>query len=206
MKIYLIATWFFMGMSYFSMAFAEFLPQSFSAKFEQEYVSLLKGKHKTGKGLIEYMYPGKIRFETSTPSTLIFVSNGKKAWYYRAPFIEGEKGEVTESTAKEASSVYIKFFDSLKNGLVSNKDYEVKKGDPLNLTFNRKMEKELGLKGANIYLKEKNGQKFNDIEAIELLFPDGKKTKLKFIDLQINPNLKSERFNFIPPANTEKAH
>ena len=91
------------------VARAEFLPQGFSARFEQEYVSILKGNTKKGQGFVDYKYPSNIRFETSTPSQIIFVSNGVKSWYYRAPFIEGEEGEVTESKAQEESSVYIKF-------------------------------------------------------------------------------------------------
>ena len=40
------------------MCNAEFLPKTFSAKFEQEYESTLKGKLKKGSGLIDYKFPG----------------------------------------------------------------------------------------------------------------------------------------------------
>lgn len=189
-----------------SSVYAEFLPQSFSSKFEQEYTSTLKGKAKKGEGVIDYKFPGQIRFETNTPSTVIFVTNGTKSWYYRAPFIEGEQGEVTESSAREGSSIYIKFFDSLKNGLVSNDIYEVKKGEPTAIIFKPKTSKELGIKESLLYFKSKNGQKFEDIEAIELVFPDGKKSKLKFVDLKVNQGLSTDRFIFTPPANTKKVN
>ena len=196
-----------MGLALFSSAsFAEFLPQSFTTKFEQEYVSTLKGKVKKGKGAIEYKYPGQIRFETNTPSTVIFVSNGSKSWYYRAPFIEGEQGEVTESKPTDGSSIYIKFFDSLKNGLVSNDLYDVKKGEPATIVFKEKTSKDLGIKESVIYFKTKGSQKFEDVEIIELVFPDGKKSKLKFVDLKVNQNLGADRFNFTPPANTKKVN
>lgn len=195
------------GLALFSSAsFAEFLPQSFTTKFEQEYVSTLKGKVKKGKGAIEYKYPGQIRFETNTPSTVIFVSNGSKSWYYRAPFIEGEQGEVTESKPTDGSSIYIKFFDSLKNGLVSNDLYDVKKGEPATIVFKEKTSKDLGIKESVIYFKTKGSQKFEDVEIIELVFPDGKKSKLKFVDLKVNQNLGADRFNFTPPANTKKVN
>lgn len=189
-----------------STAFADFLPQSFSSKFEQEYVSTLKGKTKKGQGTIEYKYPGQIRFETNTPSTVVFVSNGVKAWYYRAPFIEGEQGEVTESSAKEGSTIYIKFFDSLKNGLVSNDYYEVKKGEPVTLVFKPKAAKELGIKESMLIFKNKGSQKFEELEAINLVFSDGKNSKLKFVDLKVNPGMGADRFNFVPPANTKKVN
>lgn len=195
------------GLALFSSAsFAEFLPQSFTTKFEQEYVSTLKGKVKKGKGAIEYKYPGQIRFETNTPSTVIFVSNGSKSWYYRAPFIEGEQGEVTESKPTDGSSIYIKFFDSLKNGLVSNDLYDVKKGEPATIVFKEKTSKDLGIKESVIYFKTKGSQKFEDVEIIELVFPDGKKSKLKFVDLKVNQNLGADRFNFTPPVNTKKVN
>ncbi len=187
-----------------SSAYAEFLPSSFSSKFEQEYTSTLKGKAKKGQGAIDYKYPGQIRFETNAPSTVIFVTNGIKSWYYRAPFIEGEQGEVTESSAKEGSSIYIKFFDSLKNGLVSNDIYDVKKGEPVTIVFKPKTSKELGIKESVLYFKNKGSQKFEDVEAIELVFPDGKKSKLKFVDLKVNQGLGADRFIFTPPANTKK--
>lgn len=187
-----------------SSAQADFLPQSFSSKFEQEYTSTLKGKTKNGQGAIDYKFPGQIRFETNTPSTVIFVTNGTKSWYYRAPFIEGEQGEVTESKASEGTSIYIKFFDSLKNGLVSNDIYEVKKGEPVTIVFKAKSSKELGIKESVLYFKTKGSQKFDDMEAIELVFPDGKRSKLKFVDLKVNQALGADRFLFTPPANTKK--
>ena len=185
--------------------FADFLPSAFSSKFEQEYISTLKGKAKKGQGSIEYKYPGQIRFETTTPSTVTYVSNGSKAWYYRAPFIEGEQGEVTESSAKEGSTTYIKFFDSLKNGLVSNNYYDVKQGEPATLIFRPAASKELGIKQSRLFFKSKS-QKFEDIDTIELTFADNKTSKLKFVELKVNPELPAGRFNFVPPANTKKTN
>ena len=202
-KLFIPTILFILSSSY---ALADFLPSAFSSKFEQEYISTLKGKTKKGQGTIEYKYPGQIRFETNTPSTVIFTSNGVKAWYYRAPFIEGEQGEVTESSAKEGSTIYIKFFDSLKNGLVSNDYYEVRKGEPAVLVFKPNASKELGIKESKLHFKNKGSQKFEEIEAIELVFSDGKTSKLKFVDLKVNPDLGAGRFNFIPPANTKKTN
>lgn len=182
--------------------FADFLPQTFTSKFEQEYISTLKGKPKKGTGSIEYKYPGQIRFETTTPSAVIFVSNGIKAWYYRAPFIEGEQGEVTESSAKEGSVTYTKFFDSLKNGLVSNQYYQVTPGEPVTLVFKVEANKGLGIKKSKLHFKTK-AQKFEDITMIELTFDDNKTSKLKFLDVKVNPDLGAGRFNFVPPANTK---
>lgn len=187
-------------------ALADFLPQSFSSKFEQTYISTLKGKVKKGQGSIEYKFPGSIRFETNTPSTVIFVSNGVKAWYYRAPFIDGEQGEVTESSAKDGSTIYIKFFDSLKKGLVSNDYYDVIKGQPVKINFKPHAQKELGIKESEISFKIKGSEKFDDVESIALIFSDGKKSTLKLIDIKTSPNFPADRFNFTAPPNTKKVN
>lgn len=183
-----------------------FLPATFTSKFEQEYVSALKGKIKKGFGTIEYKFPGQIRFESTTPSSVIYTSNGSKSWYYRAPFIEGEQGEVSESAVKNGDMAYIKFFDSLRMGLTSNKFYDVQKGDIVNLKFKLNSQKALGISESQIYFKKNGSQKFSEIEFIELTFPDGKKAKLKFLDLKTDIAINDERFNFISPPNTKKVN
>lgn len=185
-----------------NVLFADFLPTAFSSKFEQEYVSTLKGKVKKGLGTIDYKYPGQIRFETTTPSPVIFTSNGTKAWYYRAPFIEGEQGEVTEMAAKDGATVYIKFFDALKKGLTSNDFYEVK---DTTLTFKPKAKADLGIINAKLSFKNKS-QKFENLDTIELTTTDGKNTKIKFVDLNTSPAFGNDRFNFVTPPNTKKVN
>jgi len=184
----------------FTSAYAEFLPQTFSSRFEQEYVSTLKGKVKKGQGTIDYKYPGQIRFETNTPSTVIFTSNGNRSWYYRAPFIEGEQGELTEMSAKDGATVFIKFFDALKMGLASNEVYDFKDNV---ITFKGKAKTELGVNKAKLSFKN-NSQKFDDLDVIELTFSDGKDSKIKFFDLKSNVSFTAEKFNFTSPPNTKK--
>ena len=186
--------------------YAGFLPTAFSSKFEQEYVSTLKGKIKKGEGSIDYKFPGQIRLETNVASTIIFTSNGTKTWYYRAPFIEGEQGEVTETSVQDGSMAFIKFFDSMKEGLVSNGLYEVKNGEPTVIIFNEKAKKELGIGQSRISFKNKNSKNFSDIESIELVMNDGKKSKLKFKDLKVEVAFPTNHFNFIAPTNTKKVN
>lgn len=206
MKFYLILFSLFFSGLYSTFSFAEFLPASFSSKFEQEYISTLKGKVKKGEGSIDYKYPGQIRLETSLPSAVIFTSNGTRAWYYRAPFIEGEEGEVTETSAQDGSTAFIKFFDSLKQGLVSNSIYEVKSGDPTVIIFKSKAQKEFGINQSLIYFKSKGGKSFSDIEAIELTLADGKKSKLKFLELKSDIKFSANHFIFNLPPNTKKVN
>jgi outer membrane lipoprotein-sorting protein len=183
---------------------SEFLPKSFSAKFEQEYVSTLKGKVKKGNGTIDYLYPSNIRFKTTLPSEILFVSNGTKSWYYRAPFIEGEEGELTETSAKDGSGIFTKFFDSLKNGLVNNSLYTVSNTElDCKVLFTEKANKEVGIKEA--VLKFQTPVKdFQNLQSIELIFPDSKHSTIKLKDIKLNPSFDAKNFQFIAPPKTKK--
>jgi chaperone LolA len=185
-----------------TISFAEFLPTSFSAKFEQEYISSLKGKVKKGRGSIDYKYPGNIRFETETPSHILFVTNGKKTWYYTFPFIEGEMGEL--STNQRGSSMFTKFFDSLKNGLTSNNLYEVKQEKDLFLvSFKPASSKDMGLKAARLKFINISKPDFNSLESIELVFPDNKKSLMKLSEIKLNTKFDETFFVFTAPKNTK---
>lgn len=198
---------FFLFFLSFTEANAEFLPKSFISKFEQEYVSSLKGKIKKGEGTIEYKFPSKIRFETSIPSRVVYVSNGEKAWYYRAPFIEGEAGEVSEFKKNEASAMYIKLFDSLKNGLKSNAHYTIKKINEteFQLSFLEKFKKELGINSSKLFFNSaKKEMKFEDLKKMELIFSNDKKSTLIFVEIKSNVEILPNRFEFVAPKNTNK--
>lgn len=201
MKKFLTLT--FILMQGVSFAASDFLPQSFSAQFEQEYVSTLKSRVKKGNGKVDYQFPGKIRFETNTPSTVIYVSNAIKAWYYRAPFVPEEQGEVTITSAANGATPFTKFFDVLKNGLKSNSQYIVERKENVStLKFLKDASAEYGISEASIVFKDK-GEAFKDIDYIELTFNDKKTSKLKFKDLKINNVNAAETFEFVIPANTK---
>lgn len=180
-------------------SFAEFLPTSFTANFSQEYLSSLKGKVKKGTGSIEYKFPGNIRFETTSPTHVLFVTNGLKAWYYTYPFIETEAGELTEASSKEGSGLFSKFFDSLKNGLKSNAMYDVKKiNEKYLVSFKEKASKEVGIKSATLTF-EKEKEDFVYLQTIDLEFLDQKKSLMKLADIKINPQFTINHFIFVLP-------
>lgn len=188
-----------------SLAFAKeesFLPPSFSADFEQIQVSALSGKEKKSLGRIEYKFPSHIRFEIQKPDVIIFVSNPEKTWYYTAPFIQGEAGEVTvKPTGKLALA---KFFDALKKGLSSNELYTVSElKDRVQLTFSSSLAKELGI--AKAFLAMGGKKVFSSLASIELEKADKSKVLLKFSALKLNGDISKERFIFVAPPNTRTA-
>jgi outer membrane lipoprotein carrier protein len=178
----------------------EFLPKTFKAKFTQQYKSSLTGKTREGKGIIEYRYPGHIRFETEGKDSLIFVSNPMKTWYYTGPAIAGEPGQMrVENTNNRALS---RFFDALKEGLKNNSIYTVEKMSDQSavLVFSKKEATELGiLKAALKFTKEST---FSEIKAVEITYSDNKVVTMLFDSLELNGNLPIERFVFVPPKET----
>ena len=83
-------------------------------------------------------------FQTSVrmikPDPIIFITNMTQNWYYRPPFIEGEKGELKTL----GGNVFADFFDSLSEGLKDNDYYKVKIiKDKANITFSESQAAEL---------------------------------------------------------------
>ncbi|MEI8348328.1 MAG: outer-membrane lipoprotein carrier protein LolA [Pseudomonadota bacterium] len=178
------------------------MPNSFTAKFEQVYQSALTGRENRSQGTLEYLYPGNIRFEIQRPDALVFTSNSQKSWYYKPPFIEKESGELIIKSSGDM--VLNRFFDSLRKGLQSNSDYQVKQESGIyHLTFKEKLAQASGVKEAFLNFKEGKKNKFSQMESIELKKEDG--TKVKFILSEIieNPKITVDRFIFTPPPNTK---
>jgi outer membrane lipoprotein-sorting protein len=181
-----------------------FIPQSFSANFEESIVSMATGKVKKSYGKIEYKFPGHVRFEITSPTPSLFVSNPQMSWYYLPPFVEGEEGQVT--IQKTSKLPLTKFFDSLKNGLEGSKlfTYELLKKS-LNLKFKKEVQKEMTLKEVIFHSNSdpKNITKMNDFEKITLIYVDGRKVDLKFTGFKEDVSLPLTLFEFTPPAKTK---
>lgn len=176
-----------------------FLPKSFNADFSQVIKSSISGKEKKMKGKIEYQYPGHLWFEATHPNKIIFVSNPEKSWYYTAPWDDEVPGELTISKTNKNSLV--KFFDLLKKGMKSNKNYSVTKKDQgIDLVLNKKNQKEIGIRSA--YIEFKGEQSFIKISKVILTKNEGSKVRLDLNEIKINPNFKKDHFIFVAPKNT----
>ncbi|MBT3584342.1 MAG: outer membrane lipoprotein carrier protein LolA [Halobacteriovoraceae bacterium] len=179
-----------------------FLPNSFKATFVQSFKSSLSGKIKKSRGNIAYRYPGNIRFETLKPSHIVFVSNREKTWYYTAPFLEGEAGEL--SVQKAGKNSLTRFFDVLKKGLKSNPLYKVKmiKGETF-LEFTKKTAREVGLRKAGLKFTGK-AKAFKNLKSIDLYYlKKKKKVTLTLNSILENQKFKNEDFKFTAPKNTK---
>jgi outer membrane lipoprotein-sorting protein len=181
-----------------------FVPASFSANFEESYKSVASGKDKKSFGKIDYKYPGHIRFQKTDPDPSLFVSNPEKSWYYVPPFVDGEEGQVT--IQKSSKLPLTKFLDSIKNGVNESKLFKPKyQGKELVLSFVKPVQKDVSLKEV-ILLANKDAKSVKDLSEFEkmtLVYNDGRKVNLKFIDLKENIQFPEGHFKFTVPAKTK---
>lgn len=195
----------FLLVLYPALSFAkDFVPGSFSANFEESIVSMATGKEKKSFGKIDYMFPGHIRFEITSPNPSSFVSNPKKSWYYVPPFVDGEQGQVT--IQKSNKLPLTKFLDSIRNGIEGSKLFTYKySGNDLVLTFVKTVQKELTLKEVSFHAAKdaKSVQKMSEFEKLTLIYADGRKVNLKFQDFKEDPSFPAKHFEFAPPAKTK---
>lgn len=183
----------------------DFLPNSFSADYEQSFLSSVNGKTKKSFGRVDYKFPKHIRFEAVSPDPSTFVANPRTSWFYTPPFIEGEEGTVVIQRSEDL--VYTKFFDSLKNGAQSNKAYTVKfEKTNLILKFSPALQKDLQMD--QVILTTKSGlaaeaKSLGQFKSLELFHSNGKRVTLKLLSFKVNPTLAADHFEFKIPAKTK---
>lgn len=190
-----------------SITFANgIVPAAFSTNFEESITSVATGKEKKSFGKIDYKFPGHIRYEVTSPeeSASIFVTNNKTSWYYRPPFVKGEQGEVT--IQKATNLPLTKFLDSMKSGFENSKHMTHKyDGNKLVLSFSKEAQKDTHLKEVVMEAPKpaKDVKSLKEFEKITLVYDDGRKVNLKFVDFQENADFKPGHFEFKVPEKTK---
>ncbi len=181
-----------------------FLPSSFSANFEESFISLASGREKKSFGKMDYKFPGQIRFEKTSPDQSTFVSNQEKSWYYVPPFVPGEMGQVT--IQKSNKLPLSKFLDSLKDGVENSKYFSAtKSGKNLELLFKPQYQKEMTLKKVVLVTSKdlSAAQAIADFEKMTLEYVDGRKVDLRLIDLKQDVSFDDNHFTFKVPEKTK---
>lgn len=182
-----------------------FVPGTFRAKVEQIIISTLSGKQKKTYGIIDYMYPGRFKYEQTEPSNnkIVFVSNSEKSWFYKAPFLEGRPGDLIINPLKGKFSLS-EFFDLLSNGLSDNKMYKVKKEKGIYLlSFSGKYQKKIGFKKAKMIFKDKVYYSFGNLKTVQITKVNNKKVTFNMLDIKRNLKFKKSHFIFTPPPKTK---
>lgn len=178
-----------------------FLPNSFKTEYIQEFKSKVDKGNRKATGIFEYKYPSNLRLDQSQPEKLLYVSNSKTTWIYRAPFFEDEAPEVTIHKGQETS--LSNFFDILKAGLKTNAHYVVKLDKSMaKITFNKNAIRKTGVKSAQLVFdgKDKN---FDKMKQIVIQYEDGRDVKLDLKNTKTNVNFSKKYFEFEVPKNAK---
>lgn len=151
---------------------------------------------------MKYKSPNRLYFKINSPDEVVYVTDGQKTYYYTAPFIDGEAGELTIQDSSE--NVLARFFSSLKQGLKDGPEYTVEQIDEqkTKVSFKEAMKKEIGIDWASFTFKNKK-RDFQQLDKIFLQQDDGTQLTLNLKDLKTNLELDDQVFKFVPPENTK---
>lgn len=200
MKLLLIFALFFPILTFAK----SFVPNSFSANYEESITSLVTGKEKKSFGKIDYKFPGNLRFEVTSPVHTLFVVNPKKSWLYQPSRVKGEKDQVT--VQRSTNLPLIRFLDSVKSGIENSKLFTTKfNQNDLTLTFVKTIQKEMGFIEVVLHADKdaKDIKELNGFQKITLNQINGSKINIKLIDMKENVNFPLGNFEFSPSANTK---
>lgn len=185
------------------MAMGGIIPKSFKMELTQIHKSLLKKKNKKTNVFLDYQYPS--RFILNSENETMYTNNGKKSWFYKAPFIEGEEGEVV--IQKNSQLGLLRFFDSLQRGFEKSKYFSYKLTDKkLSFIFNKKGIEVLNLKQMDFYIKKPKKismLKIDDVLEMVMVKSNGQKTRLLIKSVKKDIPFKYSHFNFKIPPHTK---
>lgn len=171
--------------------------KTLTAEFTQQLKNVALGTTKESSGRIFIKRPEMFRWETHQPEQSILVSNGKKVWYYTAPFRKGEKGQVMTKRAADVQSRLA--IDLLAGTINTEKDFKVKRlaDDQIELI---PLKAAGDIERVQLYIEKPTKL----VYKLVLFTKSGNQTALTLKNVTLGPNLSDTMFNFIPPANTEE--
>lgn len=169
-----------------------FVPRSFSTSYKQVVKNQLTGTPKESSGTFDYEYPGKLRLEQVGSDALVYITNEKTTWYKRDGFMPGDPAEIV--IHKGSDKGLSNFFDLLKSGLKSNKNYKVKgDGNYAVLVFEESAVKSTGVIETKLVFKAKS-KEFSNLQSISIHYADGKNVKLELSNISSNKKFENEHF------------
>lgn len=164
------------------------------ANFTQDVLDKNGKKIQSASGIMQFVRPGKFRWEYQKPYEQLIVGDGDKFWLY-----DVDLNQVTEKKLDAA-------LGSSPAALLSG-DNEIERGFVL---------KDLGMKEGLDWLEAKPKTKDTSFESIrmgfdaqselvlvELFDSFSHKTILRFSGMQHNPQLSAQLFKFVPPKGAD---
>lgn len=182
-----------------------FMPKAFQGEFVQfKPTSNPREESIEMPASISYQKPRNFRMHSKDGSQdTLYICNKELTIIYNPPFKKGEKGTIRKGNSSKFC--YVKIFDALNKGLVSNKIYEVKKlGErDYQLIFTAEAAKEIQFKRVDLKF-DNMPPNFKNIETLSL-YKSSKKNPivLKRKSISIENKLDPSLFTFKAPANTD---
>lgn len=166
--------------------------QSLSAQFEQSLLNEYNEQMQQSAGKLRMQRPGKFRWDYTKPYEQNIVSNGRKIWMYDA---ELEQVSVRPYEQLESSPVNLLDNQQPLETLFTLQDLPEQEGqDWVRLT---------PLKADSDFQQMLVGLHKGRIKTMRLLDNFNQKTEIIFTDLVINPQFKTDIFEFSAPQGAD---
>jgi outer membrane lipoprotein carrier protein len=172
--------------------------QDLSARFHQRVTNRALGQDIEGKGLLLLKRPGKIRWVYEKPEPREIVVDGKNLWDY-SPV--DKQARVQEFGADFASRMPMSFLAGdcqlHREFVISSVEHSGTRASPTTRILDLKPKRpDVGV--ARVLL-EVNLQTYT-VEKTTFFDGAGNTTVIAFANLKLNPGLRDDQFQFIPPA------
>ena len=164
-----------------------------TARFVQTYRSGLMQREIVESGVVSIKRPGRMRWEYLKPEKKLFVADGKTFYFY----VPADKQVIVQESAGQRgipslllsgrSSILAEFTVALEDGPT---------GRPRLKCTPRKADSEV----ETVYLEADDALR---VRTIEVLDPQGNRSRFAFEDIRENVGLKDGLFNFRVPAGVE---
>jgi outer membrane lipoprotein carrier protein len=158
------------------------------------------GAERVESGTLWLKKPRKMRWEYRSPKEKLFISDGKRVWFYLPSERQARKTELKRLEDLRSPLAFLLGNTKLENELRGlSKDLDQAPAAPGN-TLLRGVPRIMAERVSEVQLEIAPS---DQIVRILLIEADGATTEFRFTDLKENLSLKDERFEFTPPPGVE---
>ena len=167
--------------------------RSYSASFEQKVLDENLRLLEASSGEFSIERPGKFRWNYTSPSEQLIISDGKQVWIY-----DVELEQITHRQSSAAVSQTPAMLLSGEGNLQDNFILE-DAGQHDNLHWVRMIPKSRDAGFTDVYIAFSDGK----LQLLEMIDNFGQTTRMKFNNIKENIDIPDEIFTFIPPPGVD---
>jgi outer membrane lipoprotein carrier protein len=164
--------------------------KTLSADFAQTVVAKNGRRPRQSAGTMLILRPGRFRWQTDKPYSLLLVGDGERVWMYD-PDLRQVTVRKMDAALGGTPAALLAGTDALENGF-ELRDLETREGLEWLEALPKSPDSGFG--------KLQLGFEGDDLKAMEILDNFGQTTSLVFFNLLRNPPLPAAQFTFVPPA------